>query len=243
MNKYHQCGLSLLELLIASALGTLVIAGLISIYLSIKSNSNRQQVLMEMQDAGRFAVMLLNQRIRTAGFVGCADAAHPVDQDQAIMGYSSNLLPSFLQNQVVPGTDAVVIRGCVSLTQIAENSQVVSMAYFIGDTHRTNAQGQPILALFQKPMDGDREELAPGVEQMQILYGAGNPPGFAYYAAAQVVDWQSVRSLRIDLLINSIDNLLTHPQTYYFHGRMILPNDLLWHNAWSTSIGLRERSV
>lgn len=243
MKKFTSAGFSLLEWLIASALGTLIIAGLMTIYIGIKTNNNRQQVLMDLQDAGRFAVNILNQRIRLAGFTGCADADNPVNQNQAIAGYDSEHLPSVLQNQVIPDTDTVVINSCVSNTQISQNTVLQSVAYFIGDTNRTNHAGQPILALFQKPLDGDRDELVAGVEQMQILYGisAGEGGLLTYYPAGQIVDWQTVRGLQIDLLLNSIDPVLREPEAYYFQGAMLTPADLLLHKAWSTYIYLRER--
>ena len=240
-------GFSLLELLVASALSTLVIAGLIPIYIGIKTNSQYQHALMDLQDSQRFAQILLSQRIRAAGFVGCADASNPVEQSQAIVGYDNNTLPAALQNQVVSGTDAVSIRSCLSQSQISQNAQLANMAYYVGDTYRTNQQGQPVLALFQKPLDsGDRVELVAGVEQMQIRYGiAGNSAAspLTYYTAAQITDWRAVRSLQIELLTNSIDPFLKKPQTYYFNGESITPNDLLLHKPWSVYVSLRERGV
>lgn len=243
MNKLKESGYSILELLIAGALGTIILAVLITIYSAIKASTNRQQFLLDLQDSGRYAQTVLNQRLRSAGFIGCTNPANPVDLSQGIIGYSSQNLPSQLQGQVVAGTDAVVVYSCQSNSQIAADASLVSMAYFIGDTGRLNQSGQPILALFQKPLDGDRLELVAGVEQMQIMYGvAANPATdiLAYYSAAQMTNWQIVRSVQIDLLLNSVDPALTQPQTYYFQGQTVLPKDLLLHLPWSTYIRLRE---
>lgn len=242
MSRFRSAAFSLLELLIASALGASVVMGLMAVYLSIKTNYNRQQVISNLQDAGRFAQTILNQRIRTAGLVVCANTTNPIDSAQAIVGYNSVNVPGFLQGQVIPGTDAVVIKNCVAHSQIAQNAELVSMAYYIGDTNRKNSQGQPVLALFQKPSDGNREELVAGAEQMQIMYGLAADAGgdLIYYPAAQVGDWQAVKSVQIDLLLNSVDAVLAHPQAYYFHGQLIFPPDLLLHQAWSTTIDLRE---
>lgn len=244
-NESLHSGFSLLELLVASALSTLICAGLITVYLSVKTINNQQQVLTDLQDTERFLQNFLNQRIRMAGFVGCTNSAHPVEQNQAVIGYSSTgPLPVALQNQAIPGTDIVVIHSCVSSSQISQNTELVSMAYYIGDTHRTNRQGQPVFGLFQKSLEkGERMELAAGVEQMQILYGlAINPQGvLVYYPAGQVEDWQTVRGVQIDLLLDSIDDALTKSQTYYFHGQMLTADDLLLHKPVSTYIALRER--
>jgi type IV pilus assembly protein PilW len=242
--KKFTAGFSLLELLVASALTTLVISGLLTIYLSVKLNSNRQQVLMELQDAARFLQTFLSWRIRQAGFTGCVNGKEPVNQDQAIVGYDSGHLPPALQNQVVSGTDALIINSCVSESQISQNSKLVAMAYFIGDTHRTNRQGHSILGLFQKPLDGsDREELADGVEQMQIQYGVdvGSGNSLAYYTAPQVSDWSKVRGVEINLLLNSVDEVLKKPQSYYFHGQTTTASDLLLRKSLNLYIALRER--
>jgi prepilin-type N-terminal cleavage/methylation domain-containing protein len=242
MMKYQK-GFGLLELLIAIALGTALIAGFITVYLSIKINHNRQQAFLDLQDAERFANTFLSQRIRIAGFVGCADTNNPVDQNQAIVGYSSDRLPSFLQNQVIANTEAVVVKACISNTEMAQNTTLTTMGYYIGNTNRNNLQGQPILALFQKPIDGDREELAAGVEQMQILYGVLDTTTglMTYYKSEQIADWQTVRILQIDLLFNSVDAVLKKPQAYDFLGQTTLPNDLLLHQPWRIHIALRER--
>lgn len=233
MRNHH--GFSLLELFIACSLGLLVTSGLISIYLSVSSNHKLVQVLSDLQESGRFALTILNQRIRTAGFVGCDDNLQPVNQEQAIVGYDHGHLPDELKNQVVAGTDAVVILSCENNSTISEDSHITQMAYYIGDTHRWNSQGRKILALFQKPLGSDRIELVAGIEQMQILYGPENK------IAAQVENWADVRSVKIDLLINSIEPALKKSQSYYFHHQMVNSDDYLIHKPWSTYITLRER--
>lgn len=241
--KNNRAGFSLLEWLLASALSSLIITGLMLAYLGIKANNTQQQTVIDLQDTARFAVTYLHQRIRLAGFVGCADANNPVDQTQAIQGYDENtVLPSVLQPQVMSGTDAVVIKSCRSNTQLSGNEELKTIAYYIGNTGRMNTQGQPILALFQKPLDGDRDELAAGVEQMQILYAVPNQENkLNYFSASAIADWQQVRGLQIDVLFNSIDPVLRQPQAYYFNGQLIHPADLLLHQSWSTYIYLRER--
>lgn len=236
-------GFTLLELLVASALSIVLMGGLITIYLSIKTNNNLQQALTNLQESGRFALYILNQRIRVAGLVNCKNKSDPVDQDQAIIGYDSSNLPYELQDQVESGTDAVVINSCSDNSSISLNTQLTQMAYFIGDTYRKNSQGQRILALFQKPLNGDRIELVQGVEQMQNLYGVvvSGVTGLAYYPAKLIDDWKKVRIVQINLLMNSVEPILTKPQSYNFNMQEIRPSDLLIHQPWSTDINLRER--
>jgi len=222
----------------------LIIAGLIQIYLAIKLNYNKQQALLNLEESERFAQYILNQRIRQAGLIICQNQSQPVQTDQAITGYNSQNLPVFLQGQVIVGTDALVIKSCENNSHISQDTQFTTMAYYIGDTNRKNQQGQSILGLFQKPEEGDRVELISGIEQMQILYGVSKNPAselLVYLPAEQVTDWLSVRSVQIDLLLNSIDAVLNKPQTYFFQGQTVMPQDLLLYKSISSYIKLRER--
>jgi type IV pilus assembly protein PilW len=238
----HIHGFTLLEISLVIFLGILAITGFISAYLAIKINHNRQQLMGAMMDSQQFVENLLNQRIRTAGFVGC-QSQQALDQEQAIIGYSSGHLPVEWKNQVVSGTDMFIMNSCVSQTHLSQESKIVKMAYFIGDTYRVNGQGFPILGLFEKAEGSDRLELAPGVEQMQILYSVRNnsDPELHYLSAMEVSNWQTVRDLQINLLINSIEPMLSHPKDYYFNGQTINSSDLLDHQAFNLYVHLRER--
>jgi hypothetical protein len=235
--------MKLIEILISSALGILLIAGSLSVYLSMTNNNRLQQGSEDLQAAARFSIELLNQRIRIAGYVGCNTPDQPINQDQAITGYDSAHIPSEFHETPIAGTDAIVINSCVSNTYIANNAALTTMMYYIDDTNRKNSLNKPILALFQKPLNGDRLELVAGVENMRIIYGVNLPDStkLNYYQASQISDWQQVRSVEIDLLFNSIEPLLNKPQPYFFQEQQITPTDLLWRQSWNTYIALRER--
>ncbi len=241
MKFFNTAAFTLLEILLAIFLGILALSGSIMAYLSLKSNYMRQQLVSDLLDNTRFVGNLLNQRIATAGFIGC-QSAEMVDKQQGIMGYSGDHLPLEWQNQVVSKTDMFIIKSCVSHSHLSQDAKVIKMAYFIGDTHRVNSLGTPILALFEKPDGEDRLELASGVEQMQILYGISDiaKQNLVYYPAIAVHDWSAVRGLQIDLVLNSIEPALKHPHSYNFQGQTITPNDSLIHNPWSIYVHLRE---
>jgi len=98
-------------------------------------------------------------------------------------------------------------------------------------------------ALYRKNFSGKREELIPGIENMQILYGVcadSNRDTLIYYKAAQVPNWSQVCSVDVDLLINSIDSVLLKPENYLFQGESMTATDRLLHKNWETYIALRE---
>ncbi|MFQ6023931.1 MAG: PilW family protein [Acidiferrobacterales bacterium] len=91
----------------------------------------------------------------------------------------------------------------------AELMKLVSRAYYIG----TGASGQP--ALFRKELIAgvpQPQELVEGVEDMRVFYGEDTDvtaDGVAniYRTADIVADWSKVTSVRIGLLVRTVDEL------------------------------------
>ncbi len=91
-------------------------------------------------------------------------------------------------------------------------------------------------------------ELADGVQDMQILYGedtgggGGNQYADVYVDASAVADWTNIRSVRINLLVVSADNITTEPRAFTFNGANAnTGNDQRLRMAFSTTIALRNR--
>src|SRR5438874_879166 len=112
--KSKQSGMSLVEVMLASALGLFLILGFIQIYLSVQKTFNLQQEIIGIQESGRFAVHFLDERIRMAGYAHCDTKDNFINPDLAIRGYGK-VLPDFLNGAgVKKGTDTVVIGECVA---------------------------------------------------------------------------------------------------------------------------------
>lgn len=76
MNTYRRCGaaqtgFSLVEMLLASAIGLLMMAGVIRIFVASSDTYRDQEDVAQMQENARFALELLQRDLRQAGFVGC----------------------------------------------------------------------------------------------------------------------------------------------------------------------------
>lgn len=65
-----QTGLSLVELLVAMALGLFLMAGIAQVYLSSKQSFRVQDALSRIQENGRFAMDQMSRDIRNAGYKG-----------------------------------------------------------------------------------------------------------------------------------------------------------------------------
>jgi type IV pilus assembly protein PilW len=124
-----------------------------------------------------------------------------------------------------------------------------SHVYFVGK--RGGATANPP-ALFRAPLDNDgtlgaAEELIEGVESMQITYGEdtdGDLQADRYVVADAVVDWQEVTSVRLGLLLASVDEpgAFTDDTTYNVNGSWFDPaDDRRLRKVFSTTIALRNR--
>lgn len=79
-------------------------------------------------------------------------------------------------------------------------------AYYVDDSGRTNAAGQPVLSLYRRDVSGASVELVEGVENLQVLYGERLASGnIRYTTADNVGDMQSVVTVRVGLLVSSVD--------------------------------------
>ncbi|MFS2123473.1 PilW family protein [Pseudomonas sp. Pseusp97] len=117
----RQRGLSLVELLIAMALGLLLLAGVIQVVLSSKRSYQSSVALAELQENGRFALEVLAQGLRNAGFTGACpaglvnasgvDAAQYALERAAIEGYGSGALSAaWMPSGRLANTDGVLLR-------------------------------------------------------------------------------------------------------------------------------------
>ena len=72
MTRWHtQQGLSLTELLVALAIGTVLLLGVFGVFVSNSQTNSVETAINRVQQSGRAAVELLNRDIRRAGYIGC----------------------------------------------------------------------------------------------------------------------------------------------------------------------------
>jgi hypothetical protein len=241
--RLNQAGTSLVEVMLASALGLFLIFGFIQIYLSVQKTFNLQQAIIGIQENGRFAVHFLNESIRMAGYAYCGSSTDFVNQALAIKGYSDDA-PVFLTD-IKKGTDSIEVGECVVRDK---KQQFEKFIFYIGKTDRKNSLGNSIYALYVKYSTdtANKRELVSGVEDMQLSYGiveksaAKNIADYLLATAMKAKDWQKVRAVKIALLLNSEQPVLLKPETYDFFGKKF-PASRLLRREWHIYVALREQ--
>jgi type IV pilus assembly protein PilW len=138
-----------------------------------------------------------------------------------------------------------VINVAAPKSQQFENDAMVielqTVTYSIGNA----ASGGVETALFRQEFNAAALELVEGVEDMQVLYGIdsdGDQFPNQYVTSDNVPNFNAVVSLRIMLLIHSIDDFVTEtPQIYTFNGVLTTAPDRRLRQVFSTTIALRNR--
>lgn len=150
MNRRQQTGLSLVELMIAMALGLVLMGGVIQVFLSSRTVFSSQQAVSRVQESGRLAVDFISADARMAGYMGCLDRtilpevaittpnAFWENYQESIRGYKSselpvgvNLIPAPLAN-----TDVLVVRGARgAMHYLAEPNSVNTLKVIAGSSN------------------------------------------------------------------------------------------------------------
>lgn len=133
--KYKQAGIGLVEIMVALVISSLLVVGVIQIFMSNRQAYDMQGELARLQEGGRFAFQFLGQDLRMAGYMGCSrflDAKsnlndsgnykHNLNGEPLLGGYvdggtlkgagllAENGLDATELGTLVDGTDVVLIR-------------------------------------------------------------------------------------------------------------------------------------
>jgi len=137
----------------------------------------------------------------------------------------------------------------VAYTTDANVMKYLYYAYYVKNTGRTNASNEPILALMRQDVSGNEDEIAEGVEQMQVRYGVDTNSDRAadqYQTATEVEagnNWDNVISVNMRLLFATTGNVSTEAQPYTFNGTTTTPSDTKLRREWNSFITLRNRGL
>ncbi len=77
--SYYKKGFSLVELMVALALSSILLVGLFQIFNSNRQAFSLQDGMARVQESGRITMEILSRELRVAGFVGCATSGGGFD--------------------------------------------------------------------------------------------------------------------------------------------------------------------
>lgn len=106
MRYRRQRGLTIIEIMVALAIGLLLTAGVIQVYISSNQNYRLQESLSRIQENGRYALEVLTRELRMADFdaVGCdGDFQQPVMNTLNNQAYGYDVIAGFEGRTAIVG--------------------------------------------------------------------------------------------------------------------------------------------
>ena len=194
----NQQGLSLVELLIAMALGLMLTVGALQMMLSSQTMFSTTDSLSRIQENGRFALEFISKSVRMAGYDSDEEGNLFLDANTLNGAGTNSDQFAVLLN---PNDDEDCLGNAVGANDIIAN------VYFI------NVQNQ-ISSLYCRSLNSvtnnwysAAQPLVDGVENMQVLYGLAdeneNYRVTKYVPEDDVINWARIGTLKISLLINN----------------------------------------
>jgi type IV pilus assembly protein PilW len=152
----RQGGLSLVELLVAIALGLLILLGVISVFSASRGNYQFQQSSSAVQESGRIALEVMSRDIRMTGFSGCGNINFIRHRTDALSAPALPLTQRFSNADALSGAHSAapatpdtltLVRASEALTTVAAGAQAAATTAPLADVGAigTPAVGDRIL--------------------------------------------------------------------------------------------------
>lgn len=128
---------------------------------------------------------------------------------------------------------------------VGEVSAMNTVVYFLAE----GPTGTP--SLWQKTNADTALELLEGVEHMQVTYATDDNTNYRLASALANTDWPKVISVRIELVVRSLENnVIETTQPYTFAGALVTPpdtasgvKDRYLRQVFNATVGVRSRAT
>jgi len=257
MNKRtRQAGFSLIEMMVAMALGLLLVVVIGQVFITSKESYRTTEDLSRLQENARFAAAQMSRVVRMAAFttdpLANRTAVFPLATAPAIAGTEGG---GTVADQVTVrylGSGAGTADGSILDCQgnpIRADELAVARFYIAAGANGANALfcdntgTVGPLGMVTGPV-----ELASDVENMQILYGEDtdlDATANRYLPASDVASFDNVVSVRIALVVRSTNQVAAsvNTSTYNLLGTVFDPvDDRRLRRMYVSTVTLRNRA-
>jgi Tfp pilus assembly protein PilV len=179
-------GVTLIELMLALFISTLILSALIAIYLATLSINQNQIALSAIIENSNMAVNFMSSDLRAAG---------------------KKKVQPYYSAEMKPGSMALTV--CHDLTNEINS-------YFIAKTKRKNKLGQPIYALYQYDNKHIKTELVEGVNDMNIQYTVVDHNQLKHVSENEINNSSNVIGISIMLSLSSLNEMILNKNEYFY---------------------------
>lgn len=202
----NQLGLTLVEMMVAMALGLLILLAVSSIYIGSRQTFRMQDDNARLQETGRYALEVLGRSVRQAGFWNM-----PINPVATATAFGGTPITGVNGAGSAPDTVTVQYDGLTGDRDCEGN--VLAANAIVQDAFRLdNSELQ-----CDGNADGtvDHQALVSDIEDVQILYGIDttNDQSADRYVATPA-NWAQVVSARVCVQARSANSVNNRPQTF-----------------------------
>ena len=237
----RQQGFSLIELMVAMLLGTFLIGGLISVFISSASSYKVQQALTEVQHKGRYILRMVRLDVQAAGFDLNKETELSVREFNGTPGHCAEGSSIF---EVYSNEGGSAWRYCYYLkaNNILMRGRVDGVDPVSPADDLEIAEGVMAWQL-SYAVDNDGDGVIDQITESgnDVTYVQANTLQLAPQALAQPT-WQEVRAVRLDVLVRSnTENVTSREQVIAapFAAYDVTDNNL--YQIFSATLALRNR--
>lgn len=222
-----QNGFTIIEFMIAGTLGLVLLAGLMTMFLSSQQTTRSTRAQLELQNEGRFAMRFLTTQVQQAGWTGTGTyepMSFPLMRVGDRVGPRSSTTFAVAANAI--GEDVVAAASLGGFSLEASDRLVVQYVGATDCNGTADADGW-VIDVFTVSTAGSTpaltcngEPVVNNVESFQVLYQISSRPVSSGTAVADNRRWvnatnvpssDSVRAVRVELLLASQDNAADAP--------------------------------
>lgn len=214
--RASQHGVSLVELMIATAVGLIVVLAAMALYLGGTRTLQVQDEASRLDDAGRYALESITRLVHMAGYVnwlgttGTAPVRVGASDPPAIEGAdgatSDRITLRYFGSTEGASADGAVV-DCMGMPVPRDGSPATRIENVLSVSSTGALQCQATGMTSPQP-------LLDGVERLQFLYGVdldGDGRPERWVRAAGVGDWRAVLAVRVGLLMVSAGGVRNQP--------------------------------
>jgi type IV pilus assembly protein PilW len=206
-DRARQYGLSMVELLVAMALGLLLTVGALQMMLASQQLYDTTDSQSRIQENGRFALDFLSRELSKAYYqttdIGTVENRTFLTESCAGNNACTEDTTGIAGDQIAAVFNPENDRDCTDNTVGPED--IIANVFYLNTVNGISALNCRGFSLESNSWIGAGQPLVDGVESLQILYrvelaGGGS---FSYVSADDVTDWAAVSAIRVAVLVNN----------------------------------------
>ncbi len=221
----RQSGLSLVELMIALTIGFMIVAGVGYVYLGSRQAFRTQDSLSTIQENARYALDIMSQKIRMAGYIGCGNLASVTPNNTVASLGAANAVNPATALQVFPDgalwldEPATVKRVTGDVLRIYEASGG-GWAVLPASTPTSTVVGDPVPPLPPCPFKTNDILLVSDCQKADIFTATSDPKAIAHAALS---DYKTSTPAANVYAFQRIDYFLGCPTASWVGGKCSVP--------------------